>query len=75
MQGWLLRSKLNGTLTRVQTVDSCFDLVGYRQHGVASIAVMGWSTTYKPLFIHDKNIKASKLVGSCTNKIHKKNYN
>ena len=26
----------------------------------------------QPLFIHDKNIKANKLVGSCTNKIHKK---
>jgi len=26
----------------------------------------------QPLFIDDKNIKANKLVGSCTNKIHKK---
>ena len=44
-QGWLLlRRKLNGTTTRsrlnsnliIATVDSCFDLVGSRQHGVAA---------------------------------------
>ena len=27
------------------------------------------------IYIHDKNVKANKLVGSCTNKRLKKNYN
>ena len=33
---------------RVQTaiVDSCFDLVGFRQHDVASNEVIGWSTDH-----------------------------
>ena len=48
------RRKLNGTTTwqspnwkpRIATVDSCFDLVKSRQHGVASNKVISWSTDH-----------------------------
>ena len=47
----IIRRKLNGTTTwyspnwkpRIATVDSCFDLVGSRQHVVASNDVISWS--------------------------------
>ena len=31
---------------RIATVESCFDLVGSRQHSVASNEVIGWSLTH-----------------------------
>jgi len=62
-QGWLLRRKLNGTTTwqnpkwkpRIATVDSCFDLLGSRQHGVAAKRkATGWLTDH-PLNAHNGN--------------------
>ena len=38
----ILRKTLNGPT--IATVDSCFDLVGSRQHGVASYEMFSWST-------------------------------
>ena len=50
----VLRRKLNGATTlqtpnwkpRIATVDSCFNLVGSRQHGVAGNEVISWSTDH-----------------------------
>ena len=37
----MIESKLKA---KIATVGSCFDLVGSRQHGVASYEVISWST-------------------------------
>ena len=50
MQGWYYVESLTGqrheeqTESQVATVDSCFDLVGSLQHGVANCEVFSWST-------------------------------
>ena len=51
MQGWYYVESLTGqrhdrvqTESQIATVDSCFDLVGSLQHGVASCEVFSWST-------------------------------
>ena len=54
----IIRRNLNGATTRhdrvqaesqIATVDSCFDLVGSLQHGVASCEVFSWLTDiHKP---------------------------
>ena len=56
MQGWYYVESLTGqrhdrvqTESQIATVDSCFDLVGPLQHGVASCKVFSWSTDiHKP---------------------------
>ena len=55
-QGWYYIESLKGqghdrdqTESQIATVDSCFDLVGSLQHGVASCEVFSWSThIHKP---------------------------
>ena len=49
----ILRGKPNGATTRkscqIATVDTCFDLTGSLQHGVASCEVFSWLTDiHKP---------------------------
>ena len=56
MQGWYYVESLTGqrhdrvqTESQIATVDSCFDLVGSPQYGVASCEVFSWSTdSHKP---------------------------
>ena len=56
MQGWHHVESLTGqrhdrdqTESQIATVESCFDLLGYLQHGVASCEVFSWSTDiHKP---------------------------
>ena len=48
------------------TVDSCFDLVGYRQHGVASNEVISWSTDHPcPLNADDDDLKWNSNPNFC----------
>ena len=51
MQGWYYVESLTGqrhdrvqSESQIATMDSCFDLVGSLQHGVASCEVFSWST-------------------------------
>ena len=44
----------------------------FRAFNGADVFRKAWMVT---IYIHDKNVKANKLVGSCTNKRLKKNYN
>ena len=56
MQGWYYVESLTGqwhdrvqTESQIATVDSCFDLIGSLQHGVASCEVCSWLTDiHKP---------------------------
>ena len=56
MQGWYYVESLLGqqnnrvqTESQITTLDSCFALIGYLQHGVASCEVFSWSTDiHKP---------------------------
>ena len=41
----MIESKLNPAIA---TVDSCFDPVGSRQHGVVSCEVIRWLTDHPP---------------------------
>ena len=57
-QGWYYVESLTGqrhdrvqTESQITTVDSCFDLVGSLQHGVASCEVFSWSSDIHKLTI------------------------
>ena len=74
MQGWYSRRKLNRATTwsgpncgkqRIATVDSCFDLVGSRQYGVAKNEVIGWSTDHPRNADGDDLRKKILQIGQC----------
>ena len=85
MQGWYYVESLTGqrhdrvqTESQIATVDSCFDLVGSLQHGVASCEVFSWSTDiHKPTVCKwwwpQMKLKSKSLPMSHANRMTKNN--
>ena len=78
MQGWYYAGYYVESLTgqrydkdqtesqRVATVDSCFDLVGSRQHGVAGNEIICWSTDHPyPLNAHGDDLRWNSNPNFC----------